>query len=117
MRFILPLLAGLSLLGRQPQAAPVPAVSKPAQGLHRYMVVRTWPANALDNIDAQAKATVNRNNARFKVRWVHSFAVPDLTKTFCIYEGPNPKAIRDAAEANKMPVDSITEIPNVLTAH
>ncbi len=114
MRFILPFLASLSLLAQQPQAAPAPAVPKPAPGLHRYMVVRTWPAGALDNVDAEAKSTVNKNNARFKVRWVHSYAVPDLTKTFCIYEGPDPKAIRDAAKANNMPVDSITEIPKVL---
>jgi hypothetical protein len=45
---------------------------------------------------------------------VHSYANADKTKTFCIYEGPSEKAIRDAADANKIPVDSIVEIPVVL---
>ena len=32
----------------------------------------------------------------------------------CIYEGPNESAIRKAAKANAIPVDSITEVPETL---
>ena len=49
------------------------------------------------------------------VRWVHSYANAEKTKTFCIYEGPNEQAIREAATANKIPVDEIVEIPVVLS--
>jgi len=48
------------------------------------------------------------------VHWVTSYATADKTKTFCIYEGPNEAAIRKAASANKIPVDSITEVPVTL---
>jgi len=48
-------------------------------------------------------------------RWVYSYANADKTKTFCIYEGPDEKSIRQAASANKIPVDYIVEIPVVLT--
>jgi hypothetical protein len=34
----------------------------------------------------------------------------DKTKTFCIYDGPNPEAIRKVAEANGLPVDRISEV-------
>lgn len=83
---------------------------------HRYVVQRTFPKGALDGLDADAKASVNRNNARFGVRWVMSYANADRTKTYCIYEGPSEASIREAAGANKLPVDSITEVPVTLEA-
>jgi hypothetical protein len=39
----------------------------------------------------------------FGVTWVH-----------CTYDGPTPKAVRRAAACNKLPVDSITEVPVTL---
>jgi hypothetical protein len=95
-------------------AEPAPAVPVPPPGMHRYMVVRTFPVGALDGLDAAGKKQVNKTNANSSVRWVHSFANATKTKTFCIYEGPNEKAIRDAAAANKIPVDDVVEIPLVL---
>jgi len=124
-----PLLAALALLttgpigldaGETPKPAPrmaadpAPAVQAPAAGLRRFMVVRTFPAGALDGLDANGKKAVNACNATFGVRWVHSFANVEKTKTFCIYEGPDEKAVREAATANKIPVDDIIEIPVVL---
>lgn len=91
-----------------------PAVPLPAKGMHRYMVVRTFPAGALAGLDAAGKKAVNKCNSQHGVRWVHSYANADKTKTFCIYDSPNEQAIRDAADANKIPVDYIVEIPVVL---
>ena len=34
----------------------------------------------------------------------------DKNKTFCVYDGPNPDAIRTAAERNGLPVDRITRV-------
>lgn len=93
-----------------------PAVPVPAKGMHRYMVVRTFPAGALAGLDAAGKKAVNKCNLEHGVHWVYSYANADKTKTFCIYEGPNEQAIRDAAVANKIPVDDIVEIPVVLRA-
>jgi hypothetical protein len=36
--------------------------------------------------------------------------ISDKTKTFCIYDGPSPEAIRRAARRNSLPVDRITEV-------
>jgi len=99
----------------QATADPAPAVKPPAKGMHRYMVVRTFPAGALAGLDAAGKKAVNACNSTHGVRWVYSYANPDKTKTFCIYEGPNEQAIRDAATGNKIPVDAIFEIPLVLS--
>lgn len=94
-------------------AADTPSAA-PAGGVHRYLVERTFPAGALDGLDAALKAKVNANNAKFGVRWVKSYANAAKTKTYCIYEGPSEAAIRKAAAANALPIDSITEVPVTL---
>jgi Protein of unknown function (DUF4242) len=43
-----------------------------------------------------------------------SYANAAKTKTYCIYEGPSETAIRKAATANALPIDSITEVPVTL---
>jgi hypothetical protein len=101
-----------ALLAMQAVAADAPAPV--ASGMHRYMIERTFPARALDGLDAKTKQAVNEHNATAGVRWVQSFANADKTKTYCIYEGPSEAAVRKAAELNKLPVDRITEVPVVL---
>jgi hypothetical protein len=105
-----PLLLGLALLA----GAQTPP-GTPDAALHRYVVERTFPAGALDGLDAALKAKVNANNARYGVHWVMSYANAAKTKTYCIYEGPSEAAIRKAASANALPIDSITEVPVTLT--
>ena len=79
----------------------------------RYLVERTFP-DCLDipTNETGAKACLNvvQNNAEEHVTWVTSYVSPDRTKTFCIYDGPSAQSIRSAAEANGLPVDSITEV-------
>lgn len=82
---------------------------------HRYLIERTFPAGALEQLTPQTKAQVNATNAKFGVHWVKSYANADKTKTFCIYEGPNELAIRSAAAANKLPVDAVIEVPVTLS--
>ena len=87
---------------------------QPAPAPHRYIVERTFPQGALDGLDAALKAQVNANNAKYGVHWVMSYANAQKTKTYCVYEAPSTEAIRSAANANKLPVDSITEVPVTL---
>jgi hypothetical protein len=95
--------------GAQSKAAPTAN-----GGIHRYLVERTFPAGALDGLDAALKAKVNANNAKFGVHWLMSYANAAKTKTYCIYEGPSEAAIRKAATSNGLPVDSVSEIPVTL---
>jgi Protein of unknown function (DUF4242) len=83
--------------------------------VHRYLIERTFPAGALEGLDAQTKAKVNANNESVGVRWVQSYSNAAKTKTYCIYEGPSEASVRKAAELNKLPVDSVTEVPVTLT--
>jgi len=85
-------------------AAPVPAT-------HRFLIERTFPAGALDGVDAAAKQKVNANNKSLDVNWEKSYANADKTKTYCVYTGPSESAVREAAKLNGLPVDVVTEIP------
>ena len=44
------------------------------------------------------------------VRWVYSFLSADKKKTYCLYEAPNPEAIREAAARLGIPADVIVAV-------
>jgi Protein of unknown function (DUF4242) len=112
------IIALLSALMIAPAFADDPLALKtttPHPAMHRYLIERTFPAGALKGLDSATKKKVNANNASVGVRWVQSYANADETKTYCVYEGPSESAVRKAAELNKLPVDSVTEVPVTLT--
>ena len=79
----------------------------------RYLVERTFPDRLeIPSTDRGATACLDvvENNAEEHVTWVTSYVTTDKTKTFCIYDAPNPDAIRRSATANGLPVDSVAEV-------
>ena len=79
----------------------------------RYLVERTFPDGLIiQQNDDGARACLNvvDTNAGQGVTWLHSYVSPDRRKTFCVYDGPSPEAIRAAASGNGLPVDAITEV-------
>jgi len=82
-----------------------------ATSTHRYLIERTFPAGALDGVDAAVKQKVNANNKSLDVTWEKSYANAEKTKTYCVYTGPSETAVREAAKLNGLPVDVVTEIP------
>lgn len=79
----------------------------------RYMVERTFRDGLhipLTDAGAQTCASVVGSNAELGVTWVHSYVSDDKTRTFCIYDGPDPESIRAAAERNGLPLDHITRV-------
>lgn len=79
----------------------------------RYMIERSFTAGLHIPVDAegaQACLGVVANNARDGVTWIHSYVNADKTKTFCVYDGPDPDAIRQVAASNNLPVERITQV-------
>jgi hypothetical protein len=79
----------------------------------RYIVERTFPEGLeipTDPIGAKTTLGVVDNNADLGVTWVHSYVSEDKKKTFCVYDGPSPEAIRQAAQDNGLPVDRIDQV-------
>ena len=79
----------------------------------RYMVERTFPDGLripVTDEGATACLGVVDKNGAVGVTWVHSYVNEDKTKTYCVYDGPDPDAIRAAAERNGLPVDRVTKV-------
>jgi N-acetyl-gamma-glutamylphosphate reductase len=79
----------------------------------RYLVERTFVDGLhipINDAGAKAVASVVATNAEQGVTWVHSYVSDDHAKTFCVYDGPSPEAIRQVAERNGLPVDAITQV-------
>jgi hypothetical protein len=77
------------------------------------MIERTFDGGLqvrADTAGAEACGAVVRRNADESVTWLHSYVSDDGNRTFCVYDGPSPEAIRKAAAANDLPVDRITRI-------
>jgi hypothetical protein len=79
----------------------------------RYVVERTFKDGLLVPLTEEGAASclgVVERNAEQGVFWVHSYVSEDKKNTFCIYDGPDPEAIRRVAERNGLPVDQITKV-------
>jgi hypothetical protein len=79
----------------------------------RYIVQRTFPAGLeipVDGGGADICRGVVERNAQEGVTWISSFVTEDKTRTFCVYDAPNPEAIRQSAIRNELPVDQITQV-------
>ena len=79
----------------------------------RYVIERTY------DVDEDEMPNVATRSKRIAIEhfpaivWAHSHVVVDgdgTLKSFCVYDAPNPEAIRRVAERNKLPVDRITEV-------
>jgi Nickel responsive protein SCO4226-like len=79
----------------------------------RYIVQRTF-ADGLEIPIAEGGSDICRRvvdrNADEGVTWVHSYVSEDKHTSFCVYDAPNPEAIRKTAERNDLPVDQITRV-------
>ncbi len=79
----------------------------------RYIVERTYSTAWLIAPDHDGAATCERlveRNADLGVTWLCSYVSVDRKKSFCVYEAPNPEAIRKTSRRNDLPVDSITQV-------
>ena len=79
----------------------------------RYLVERTFDGGLdlpVDDRGAKIACGVVEKNAEHGVTWVHSYFTTDRTHSWCVYDGPSPEAIRNAAASTGLPIEGITEI-------
>ncbi len=79
----------------------------------RYLVEREYPQGLHIPINAEGVTlcgSVVSRNFDEGVTWMHSYVSEDKSKSFCIYDGPSPEAIRKSAQHNGLPVERITEV-------
>jgi uncharacterized protein DUF4242 len=87
-----------------------------------YLIERNFAEQL--NVNREAATAVCQVNADAGIEWLFSFLSADKKKTYCLYEAPNPEAIREAARKLNLPTDAIVELgdsrltpsaPNLLT--
>jgi hypothetical protein len=79
----------------------------------RYLVERVFPEGLHIPATDEGAATCRRvvdTNADLGVTWLHSYVSEDKGTTYCVYDGPDPEAIRRTAERNGLPVERITKV-------
>jgi hypothetical protein len=74
----------------------------------RYVIERNFAEQLDPTKDGVQK--INLINDQEGVQWIFSFLSADKKKTYCLYEAPNPEAIRAAARRNNIPADATIEI-------
>ena len=73
-----------------------------------YLIERNFAEQL--NVTPEGAAAVKQVNADAGVQWLFSFLSADKKKTYCLYEAPNPDAIREAARKLGLPADVIVEL-------
>jgi hypothetical protein len=76
-----------------------------------FVIERTF-ADQLDP-DALDQAGIKSVNDDVGVRWIYSFLSADKKKTYCLYEAPNPEAIREAAARLGIPADVVVSVDQI----
>jgi len=61
-------------------------------------------------VDPETMATIKEVNDEIGVQWLFSFLSADKRKSYCLYEAPNPEALRAAAVRLGLPADTIVEV-------
>jgi hypothetical protein len=73
-----------------------------------YLIERNFAEQL--NVTPDGAAAVTQVNADEGIQWLFSFLSADKKRTYCLYEAPNPEAIREAARKLNLPADVIVEL-------
>src|SRR5260370_17133172 len=73
-----------------------------------YLIERNFAEQL--NMNRDVATAVVQVNSEVGIQWLFSFLSADKKKTYCLYEAPNPEAIRDAArKLNLAPSDCLDQ--------
>jgi len=79
----------------------------------RYLVERSFPNGLGVPLGSEGRRLVKKivaGNTDRHVTWIQSYVSRDDSTTYCIYDAPNPEAVRICANILGLPVDRITEV-------
>ena len=79
----------------------------------RYLIERSFAEQVV--LTKDGVEGIKRINDEEGVLWIISFLSADKKKSYCLYEAPNPEAIRAAARRLNVPADVIIEIGGELS--
>ena len=62
-----------------------------------FLIERNFAEVVEGDPDPETAATIKQVNDEIGIQWLFSFLSADKRKTYCLYEAPNPEALRVAA--------------------
>lgn len=75
-----------------------------------YMIERNF-AEALGVIEPEEPGGIQQSvRDELGLEWVQSFLTADRTRTYCLYEAPDPEALMEHARRLGLPADAIVEV-------
>ena len=77
-----------------------------------YLIERRFAERLGDLSDERVKL-IEDINTEEGAHWITSFLTADHLTSYCLYEAPNPEAIRAAADRAGIPADVIIEVERV----
>ncbi|MCA9167619.1 MAG: DUF4242 domain-containing protein [Planctomycetales bacterium] len=80
--------------------------------MKRFVVERTFPQEL--EMTPELNSTAVEQFKQDGIEWLYSFLSADKKKTYCLYEAPDPSAIRASSEKLNLPIDSIVELSGEL---
>ena len=79
----------------------------------KFLIERKFHVGEADMPEVSRRSKRIAIDSYPEITWLHSHVVVDsagTVKTYCIYDGPNEDAIRQAAERNGLPVDTVVPV-------
>jgi hypothetical protein len=84
-----------------------------------YVVPRTRAWLSEEEVAAATDCLPAVNDALGDVRWIRSYVVAEPDGTFsayCVYEAPDPEALRRHGDASMLPTDAVQPVARTLVA-
>ena len=77
----------------------------------RFLIERNFAEEV--EVTKEEAERIRQINDDEGVKWLFSFLSADKRKTYCLYEAPNPEAIRAAARRANAPADVVIEVSDL----
>lgn len=75
-----------------------------------YVIERSVGTLTPEEIEAASRRSIEVVDSMPGVTWIRSYVSNAEGKIYCLYDAPNPEAVREHARRAGLPVDAISEV-------
>ncbi|MEJ2089066.1 MAG: DUF4242 domain-containing protein [Gammaproteobacteria bacterium] len=75
-----------------------------------FLIERNFVEEQVIDPESEFAGQIREVNDDVGIRWIYSYLSADKRKTYCLYEAPDPEAIREAARRLDLPADVIIQV-------
>ncbi len=75
-----------------------------------YVIERSVGTLTPEEIEAASRRSIEVVDSMPGVTWIRSYVSNAEGKIYCLYDAPNPEAVREHARRAGLPVDAVSEV-------